>query len=209
MVSYIYTKAFSIFWIYTSQKILPKKKKRIHWVEIFKFKLVLTTHTGFIIIPRFLFVINQKILKFLVFTSWKKFRLTLYFRLWFGKFSFKFLENLFETPKLLSSPVRKLFWYLLRFYQVLFSLSNSFQTKYILYIPFGISEAFTISLYSDWISSNSYFERLVMFLPTTIWIKLRHFLHSLTACLYLRFSIYFPIGIPEKIPSKSFNRSTE
>ena len=55
---------------------------------------------------------------FLVFTSCHKFRLTLCFRLWFGKFSLNVLEKFLETLKLLSLSVGKLLRYLPRFFNL-------------------------------------------------------------------------------------------
>ena len=46
--------------------------------------------------------------------------------------------------------------------------------------PFDISEEFTIMPYSNRTLSNYIFERTVMFLPTSLLIKLRHLLHSKT-----------------------------
>ena len=40
-----------------------------------------------------------------------------------------------------------------------------------------------------------------MSLPTTVFIKLRHFLHSRTACSYFHFSIYYSIRLSCKVLS--------
>ena len=198
MVSYIYTKTSSKFWIYTPHNILLKIKETNYWVEcqiqifIWPSKLCLGntftswTHQGYC------FLSNKKYPSFLVFTSCHNFRLILFSRLWFGKFSFKFLEILIDLIKLISSSVRKRLWYFPRLYQENFNYWIHYKHYlFHLYCLIFHKHLKVIHIHSghDLILKK----KANNISPQNVLIKLLHFLHSLTDFSNLHLSIYFSI----------------
>ena len=121
------------------KRYYQRYNKLSHYVERVMIKPFPSNNcTGFRIIPRFWFVINQKIIKFLVFSSWQRFRLTLSFCWWCGKLCFCSFDDLIDTTRLISSSVSKPLLYFLRLFFGLVSLSDWFDTSSIL-SPFYIS----------------------------------------------------------------------
>ena len=90
IVSYIYTKTSSIVLINNPQKILLniKEMNSLGW-NIHGQTFFMNNCNGFRIDPRFGFVIIQKIIKFLLFSSWQRFRLKFNFHWWCGKLCFR------------------------------------------------------------------------------------------------------------------------
>ena len=86
---------------------------------------------------------------------------------------------------------------------------NSRLIQNIIYFVYTHLHFISIYNFSILRPDSIFFERTLMFLPENIWIKLRHLLHSLTACSYLCFSIYFSIGLSWKVLYISFNSYTE
>ena len=125
------------------------------------------------------------------------------------KVLFKNFRKFLDTLKLIPSSVRKnlrylppfnqeMFQYQIHFKGLLFSLYQLIFQKHLQFLHIQTRQYILL-----------FFEITVNFLPTAFLIKLRHFLHSLTACSYFRFSIYFSIGLSLKVLSTSFNRNTE
>ena len=147
-----------------------------HWVQ---------SHTTVLLI------INQKELRFLVFTSCHNFRLILCFCLSFKKFSFKLLEKILEILKLISSSEGKLLWYLPRFYQELFHSQIHYKHHLFHLYSFIFQKNLKFLHIQTGHYIYIYFKRTVMFLLTTILIKLCHLLHSLAAFSYFCFYISY------------------
>ena len=134
--------------IYKS-KISPEK---LHWVD---------NHTTVFV------CYQQKIIKFLVFSSWKIFRLTLSFCWWCWSLCFHLFDELLDTINLLSSSVRKLLLEYVSFYLELFHyLIDSIHHLFHIYYLMSHKNS---QLYHILIGKHLilFIERKVMFLTTT------------------------------------------
>ena len=113
----------------------------------------------------------------------------------FLKLSFKFWDKFLDIITFLSSSVIKIFRNLPRLLSVTLWWLYKFQTLSIASSPFEISGALIISPYSIRTWSYSIFKSTVIFLPTTLLMKVRNFLHSLTAFSYFHISAADFLGI--------------
>ena len=100
---------------------------------------------------------------------------------WYHKFSI-IISN--QTVLIFITFLLGAFWWL-----------YSFQTSSIASSQFEISEALIISPYSIRTWLYSIFERMVMFLPTTLLIKVCNLLHLLTSFSHFHFSTINFLGI--------------
>ena len=149
--------------------------EQLHWVQ---------NHPS---VPVF---INQKIIRFLVFSSWQRFRLTFNFCWWCGKSFFCSFDDFFDTMILLTSSVRKVLLDFMYFFPGTIPSSDWFQTSSISSQLNISEEKFKILLYYNRTLSNSIFERTLMFLPTSLLTKMRHLLHSRTV-FHISYPPYF------------------
>ena len=136
MVLHYYTKTLARFWIVNPENISLTIKKT-HSFRLTYFPNILIEHIQWVLVTLQIHQIHKnilvcyqpKILKCFLNFSWYTGRLTLCFRLWLWKFSFKLLEMLFKILSLILSSVGKLFWYLSCFVLVTCLGLCSFQTS--------------------------------------------------------------------------------
>ena len=146
-------------------------------------------YTWFRIIPPFWSFVNQNIIKFLVFFSWQISRLALNFRWWCGKSYFCPFDDFPDTISLLSSSLGKV---LLNSLRLFFSdLSHHLIDSIYHLFHFHLISQKNLQFYHIWIGQYHFFKGTLMFLPTSILIKLRHLLHPITVFSYFLSTLFF------------------